>query len=77
MAALTDAEAAVYDRQIRVWGVETQKRCSARKLCTRTVFVKRQGPGRCVATLITSIQWRRLNGAKVLIVGCNGLAAEV
>lgn len=29
MAALTDAEAAVYDRQIRVWGVETQKRCSA------------------------------------------------
>ena len=32
MAALTDAEAAVYDRQIRVWGVETQKRCSAHAL---------------------------------------------
>lgn len=26
MAELTDAEAAVYDRQLRVWGVEVQKR---------------------------------------------------
>lgn len=26
MAALTQGEAAVYDRQIRVWGVETQQR---------------------------------------------------
>mmetsp|Transcript_18272 Transcript_18272/g.47687 ORF Transcript_18272/g.47687 Transcript_18272/m.47687 type:complete len:316 (+) Transcript_18272:88-1035(+) len=26
MAELTEAEAAVYDRQLRVWGVETQKR---------------------------------------------------
>ena len=29
MAELTDAEAAVYDRQLRVWGVEVQKRCVA------------------------------------------------
>ncbi len=36
MAALTDAEAAVYDRQIRVWGVETQKRCCSRSLCINT-----------------------------------------
>ncbi len=27
MAALSKAEAAVYDRQIRVWGVDTQQRC--------------------------------------------------
>ena len=26
MVELTEAEAAVYDRQLRVWGVETQKR---------------------------------------------------
>lgn len=25
-ALLTDAEAALYDRQLRVWGVEAQKR---------------------------------------------------
>ncbi|KAK9835508.1 hypothetical protein WJX74_002008 [Apatococcus lobatus] len=43
MVELTEAEAAVYDRQLRVWGVETQK---------------------------------RLNAAKVLIIGCSGLAAE-
>lgn len=24
---LTEQEAAVYDRQIRVWGVDTQRRC--------------------------------------------------
>ncbi|KAL6767458.1 SAE1 [Auxenochlorella protothecoides x Auxenochlorella symbiontica] len=41
---LTEKEAAVYDRQLRVWGVETQK---------------------------------RLSSAKVLIVGCTGLGAEV
>lgn len=29
MTQLTEAEAAVYDRQLRVWGVETQKRCGA------------------------------------------------
>lgn len=26
--ALTKAEAAVYDRQLRVWGVEAQQRCA-------------------------------------------------
>ncbi|KAK9815937.1 hypothetical protein WJX72_012289 [[Myrmecia] bisecta] len=44
MVELTEAEAAVYDRQLRVWGVETQK---------------------------------RLNAARILILGCTGLAAEV
>eukprot|EP00891_Asterochloris_glomerata_P009482 jgi/Astpho2/9482/Aster-x1580 len=43
-ADLTEAAAKVYDRQLRVWGVEVQK---------------------------------RLNAARVLIVGCSGLAAEV
>ncbi|KAL4857355.1 SUMO-activating enzyme subunit 1B-2 [Chlorella vulgaris] len=43
-AELSEQEAAIYDRQLRVWGVETQ---------------------------------RRLSGAKVLIAGCGGLAAEV
>ena len=27
MAELSEAEAAVYDRQLRVWGIEVQKRC--------------------------------------------------
>ena len=26
-AQLTEDEAAVYDRQLRVWGVETQRKC--------------------------------------------------
>jgi ubiquitin-like 1-activating enzyme E1 A len=41
---LSKAQAAVYDRQMRMWGVETQ---------------------------------RRLASARVLVVGCSGLAAEV
>ncbi|CAD7696785.1 unnamed protein product [Ostreobium quekettii] len=32
MAKLSEAEAAVYDRQIRVWGVEVQKRLQASKV---------------------------------------------
>ena len=28
MGGLSEAEAAVYDRQLRVWGVETQKKCA-------------------------------------------------
>ena len=27
MAELSEIEAAVYDRQLRVWGIEVQKRC--------------------------------------------------
>lgn len=27
MVELSAAEAAVYDRQLRVWGIEVQKRC--------------------------------------------------
>lgn len=32
MAELTEAEAAVYDRQLRVWGVETQKRLNSARV---------------------------------------------
>ena len=33
MAALSAAEAAVYDRQLRVWGIEVQKRCAVVACC--------------------------------------------
>lgn len=37
-AMLTEQEAAVYDRQIRVWGVEAQKRCVALRLNAVTIL---------------------------------------
>ena len=32
MAALTAEEAAIYDRQLRVWGVETQRKLAAARV---------------------------------------------
>lgn len=73
---LTENEAKVYDRQLRVWGVEVQRRCGA-GLCAHLwdlmeVLIK-------VATPLTvSHAWRRLNAAKILIAGMtSGNAAEV
>ena len=34
MAELSEAQAAVYDRQLRVWGIEVQKRCARSCCCT-------------------------------------------
>ena len=39
MVEITDDEAALYDRQIRLWGVDAQ-----RSLRAANVFVKRCGP---------------------------------
>ena len=42
MVEITDDEAALYDRQIRLWGVDAQ-----RSLRAANVFVKRCGPLVC------------------------------
>ena len=71
-ADLTEAAAKVYDRQLRVWGVEVQKRCGPVLCC----FCNPQaGPLTLAHNHI--VLCCRLNAARVLIVGCSGLAAEL
>ena len=36
-STLTEEEAALYDRQIRLWGLESQKHLRATKVCSRTL----------------------------------------
>ena len=67
MPELSAKEAEVYDRQLRVWGVETQKRCAG----------VRQQERAQTCCLLTGVQLRRLNAARIVVVGCTGLAAEV
>ena len=84
---LTEHEAAIYDRQLRVWGVETQKRqvygAGGRADCHRADGCWSASPRRrCNAAAFTAACpansfTRRLSQARVLIAGCNGLAAEV
>ena len=70
-ADLTEAAAKVYDRQLRVWGVEVQKRWPG---CFRSSC----DPHAVFLTLADhAVLCCRLNAARVLIVGCSGLAAEV
>ena len=38
--ALTEDEAAVYDRQLRVWGVETQRKCVLRVCCAASALTR-------------------------------------
>lgn len=88
---LTEDHAAVYDRQLRVWGVEVQRRCvpvlgnsASRKLIPTTArspsHVSRRAPLHtlpyCCATAAGQHS-RRLMEAKVLVLGLGGLAAEV
>ncbi len=75
MAELSEAEAAVYDRQLRVWGIEVQKRCvgSGRYLVLHTV-IRQSKP---LLTVNVEPFPCRLNAAKILIAGCTGLAVEV
>jgi hypothetical protein len=51
MVEITDDEAALYDRQIRLWGVDAQ-----RSLRAANVFVKRCGPlvSKCAALFACS-----------------------
>ena len=69
MPDLSATEAAVYDRQLRVWGVETQKRCSFDALMHSTSHTARH--------VLILVRPCRLNAARIVIVGCTGLAAEV
>ena len=71
MVELSAAEAAVYDRQLRVWGIEVQKRCGV-SACS-VVGLDQQI---CYVSSFTRCVYR-LNAAKVLIAGCTGLGAEV
>ena len=75
MAELSEVEADVYDRQLRVWGIEVQKRCvgPGRYLVLHAVI--RQS----IFFLTVSVEpfSCRLNAAKILIAGCTGLAIEV
>jgi len=75
MAELSEAEAAVYDRQLRVWGIEVQKRCvgPARHLVLHAVIRH----SKVLLTVSAKPFLCRLNAAKILIAGCTGLAVEV
>ncbi len=75
MAELSEAEAAVYDRQLRVWGIEVQKRCvgPARRLVLHAVIRH----SKVLLTVSAKPFACRLNAAKILIAGCTGLAVEV
>ena len=68
MPDLSATEAAVYDRQLRVWGVETQKRWASAGLKTAAWSQSKTQ---------SNLAGCRLNAAKIVIVGCTGLAAEV
>lgn len=81
MVELTEAQAAVYDRQLRVWGVETQKKW----VILSYIFIDWQtrhvvfGPRSTVADSLQKscfIVPCRLTSSSILIVGCSGLAAE-
>ena len=58
---LTEAEAAVYDRQLRVWGLDTQQKCVRAPLRPPPAHSRR----------------RRLSAAHVAVVGMTGVTAEV
>ena len=68
MALLTEDEAAVYDRQLRVWGVETQRKCAAIR-CSRAAPVFRTDTAQRPRV--------RLSSARVLVINVTGVAAEV
>jgi molybdopterin/thiamine biosynthesis adenylyltransferase len=86
-AALTADEAKVYDRQIRVWGVETQQRCVVRGPAAGSTEIDQplrdprandtsgiSGVARLTRSHATGC---RLRSAKVLFVGCPGVSTEV
>ncbi len=75
MAEHSEAEAAVYDRQLRVWGIEVQKRCVGP--CQYLVFHTVIRQSKLLLTVSVEPFPCRLNAAKILIAGCTGLAVEV
>jgi hypothetical protein len=75
---LTEDEAAVYDRQLRVWGVETQKKCARSRLlppCPPLPSLRVRM--RAHLTLLRCrVPARRLTSAKVLVINVTGVTAE-
>ena len=73
---LTENEAKVYDRQLRVWGVEVQRRY--RKGIWRPSCELTKIPIKYAIIMTLGLRCRRLNAAKILIAGMtSGIAAEV
>ncbi len=73
---LTENEAKVYDRQLRVWGVEVQRRYGE-GLCAYLWGLMKPVIKVAISTTLSHV-WRRLNAAKILIAGMtSGVAAEV
>jgi molybdopterin/thiamine biosynthesis adenylyltransferase len=67
---LTEDEAAVYDRQLRVWGVKTQRKC------VRSARPAHHASHHTLAHARLSPLSRRLTSARVLVLNCTGVAAE-
>ena len=85
---LDDDQAAVYDRQLRVWGVEVQQKCvherararRAEELLAQLPSARstERAPASSFSPLAnTHSHKHRLNAVRVLIVGFNKTAAEV
>lgn len=71
---LTEAEAKVYDRQLRVWGVEVQRRQAE----PQAECFPPNGVIKVALLTMPCVYMRRLNAAKILIAGLtSGVAAEV
>ena len=71
--ALTDQEAAVYDRQIRVWGVETQRALRAARVLVGSVGWSAAARGasiRARSTVIFDGEWRARAGSLSLSWMC-------
>ena len=71
---LTEDEAAVYDRQLRVWGVETQRKC-VRSACN-TPSAPTHASHHTPAHARRFSPHGRLTSARVLVLNCTGVAAE-
>lgn len=64
-APISEHEAALYDRQIRLWGLDAQQRCALR------------GPHRGLPASLTLDTHYRLRSTSVLVIGVKGLSAEI
>ena len=64
---ITDDEAAIYDRQIRVWGLDAQKRFEANVYSLVL----------CTDTHMTCYSSCRMRAANILVVGVDGMTGEV
>lgn len=73
---ITDDEAAIYDRQIRVWGLDAQKRWVLVRLMDEKLYPVLQSSFLCFLFVLHFL-YCRLRAANVLVVGVDGLTGEV